>query len=434
MGSHADLSVAGYPILETKSSVAPEAMTIFRETDKRVLTRKLSERNELVWGKPDADLAEQEETAILYACETAKIIDRLEVMGFSLRRVRDDFESIRKSELAELAPQTDAGGASDWDDWAAGYRALLETLSFERYAAGLRTVMTKGLRTWDSKDNATTDLDPVAVYILDENNEGPLGFFCSDIRTLVRLSCELVESTSEVVQDITELVSAGYYEVDEPVCENAIRVLLEGHPENSPRIILTEGSTDGAILHDTLKLLYPHLVGYYSFLDFESARSQGGAGHLVSIVKAFSAAGITNRVIALFDNDTAAFDAMRTLDSIQLPRNIKVRSYPNLELLGNYPTLGPGGLATMDVNGLAGSIELYLGQDVLFQDGMPPPVQWRGYVESLGKYQGEVMHKSRLRASFQRKIERCRADPAAMNSADWTGLRAIWESVFRAFE
>jgi len=47
MGSYTDLSVGGYPILETKSAVVPEAMTIFRETDKRLFTRKISERNEL---------------------------------------------------------------------------------------------------------------------------------------------------------------------------------------------------------------------------------------------------------------------------------------------------------------------------------------------------------------------------------------------------
>jgi hypothetical protein len=50
MGSYTDLSVDGYPLLQTKSEVVPEAMTIFRETDRRVFTRASVERNELVWG------------------------------------------------------------------------------------------------------------------------------------------------------------------------------------------------------------------------------------------------------------------------------------------------------------------------------------------------------------------------------------------------
>jgi hypothetical protein len=83
------------------------------------------------------------------------------------------------------------------------------------------------------------------------------------------------------------------------------------------------------------------------------------------LVKAFLATGITNRVIALFDNDTAAQEARRALANVSIPENIAVLAYPALDLLRDYPTLGPGGLTSLDVNGLAASIELYLGKDVL---------------------------------------------------------------------
>jgi hypothetical protein len=39
--------------------------------------------------------------------------------------------------------------------------------------------------------------------------------------------------------------------------------------------------------------------------------------------------------------------------------------YPEIDIARDYPTLGTNGLSHMDVNGLAGSIELYLGADVL---------------------------------------------------------------------
>ena len=118
-------------------------------------------------------------------------------------------------------------------------------------------------------------------------------------------------------------------------------------------------------------------------LDFDSSRSQGGAGHLVSIVKAFSGAGITNRVIALFDNDTAAREARRSLDAATLPSNFAVLHYPDLDALRHYPTLGPAGLSHLDINGLAASIELYFGADVLLLDGTLAPIQWKGYCEAL---------------------------------------------------
>lgn len=420
MGSYTDLSISGYTFLETKSSVIPEVMTIFRESDKCVFTQNV----------PDSEDDEQE-TAIIYSCETSKVIDRLNVMGFSIRRARKDFESMRQSELEKYASWAEEESEADWfsREWE-----LLKTLTFEDYMQGLNTVLTRKLSVWPLENEQREQLDPIVNYILGGSEEYYFGFLCTDIRSFLRIACELVEPQSRVVQDITELVSAGYYSEEEAVCSSAILALTAGHPENSSRIILTEGSTDAAILSKTLDLLYPHLSGYYSFLDFGGSRPQGGAGSLVTTIKAFAAAGITNRLIAVFDNDTAAFDARRSLDQIRLPANIAVLNYPDLELLRSYPTLGPGGASVLDVNGLAASIELYLGEDVLSDGGTFAPVQWKGYIESVGKYQGEVMHKSRLHTAFQQKLERCKSDRNAMDSADWSGLRSILQGIFTVFE
>jgi hypothetical protein len=77
MGTYTDLTVAGYPIIQSKSTVVPEAMTIFRETDRRVFTRRVSARNALVWGEPENPNDEETGIAIEYSCETGKVIDRL---------------------------------------------------------------------------------------------------------------------------------------------------------------------------------------------------------------------------------------------------------------------------------------------------------------------------------------------------------------------
>jgi hypothetical protein len=66
-------------------------------------------------------------------------------------------------------------------------------------------------------------------------------------------------------------------------------------------------------------------------MDF-GQRPVGGAGPLVNMVRAFAASGIANRVVALFDYDTAAADALRNLDLQSLPTNIHVRQYPELGL------------------------------------------------------------------------------------------------------
>src|SRR6185312_3545790 len=97
----------------------------------------------------------------------------------------------------------------------------------------------------------------------------------------------------------------------------------------------------------------PHLADYFTFMDFEGARVAGGSGALAHTVKAFVGAGILNRVVAIFDNDTGAAEAHATLASIRLPDNLVVTQYPELALLQSYPTLGPTGIVRANVNGLA---------------------------------------------------------------------------------
>lgn len=406
-------------------------MTVFRETDRRSYVRRVGDRNPLVWGQITGVDGDEVETATEYSCDTTAAIARLDVMGFTIGRTRRNFEAGR---LAEVATYLSWAEERPDPHWFADKLAFLQSLSFDAYLVGLEQILAQGLRPQLFDDDKNPELSPVVRYILGDNDEFLLGFFAADVRYLIRAACEVAAKPSQVVQDITELVEGGYYARDEAVCQAAIQSLVTGHLENSNRVVLTEGSTDAQILQRALHLLYPHLLDYYSFLDFEGGRVPGGAGQLVSVVKAFAAAGIGNRVIALFDNDAAAHDARRSLAQITLPPNIAVLSYPPLELLRNYPTLGPSGGTSLDVNGLAASIELYLGEDVLRRpDGTFSPVQWKGYIEPVARYQGEVMGKTELQAAFTRKISAAESNPEARRYQDWTGLDTILRAVFTAF-
>ena len=432
MGTYTDFSVAGYPLVNSKNAVLPEAMTVFRESDKRVFSRRLGDRNRLVWGDAYADKTDKFETATVYACGTDAVIARLDVMGFTINRARRDFESGREAELALYQEWAEAESDTPW---FADKMKLIESLSFDEYLGALRQVVAEGLRPKPFDDDEKPGVPPAVRYLLDDNDDNLFGFFAPDIRCLIRAVCEVAPRPSEVIQDITDLVDGGYYAPEEPVCQQSIDSLTLGHLENSNRIVLTEGSTDTQILKASLRLLYPHLSSYYSFLDFDSARAPGGAGHLASLVKGFAAAGIGNRIIAIFDNDSAARDAMISLTQLRLPTNIAVLSYPDIELLRRYPTIGPSGNTNLDVNGLAASIELYFGSDVLRRsDGSLAPVQWKGFVQSISRYQGEVLGKTELQASFSRKPKKAESDPAEQARQDWTGIDAILRVIFGAFK
>src|SRR3972149_5692119 len=125
MGTYTELTVAGYPLILSKSEVVPEAMTVFRESDRRVLTRRLSDRNVLVWGVPEVADDQETETATEYSCQTRKGIDRLEVMGFGFRRVRQDFEAGRQLELDKFRTW-----AEDDSNWFADQWEFIKTLTF----------------------------------------------------------------------------------------------------------------------------------------------------------------------------------------------------------------------------------------------------------------------------------------------------------------
>ncbi|MGA6160758.1 hypothetical protein ACPEIC_46475 [Stenotrophomonas sp. NPDC087984] len=208
----------------------------------------------------------------------------------------------------------------------------------------------------------------------------------------------------------------------------------------TPLVVLTEGRSDVAILEPAFAMTYPHLKDLVRWMDF-AHRPAGGAGPLASTLRTFAAAGIANRVVGLFDNDTAGCDALRALQPDRLPANVKALCYPDLALGRHYPTIGPptcdapeGRHGNADINGAACSIELYLGRDLLMrEDGSLSPVHWRSFVPGMNRYQGEIMNKAELQQAFRRKLRTAADSPSAMAVQDWSGLQAIFTTVLTAF-
>jgi hypothetical protein len=434
MGSYTDLSVGDYPVLETKSFASSQALTVFRESDKIFADRKLSERSVLVWG--NADREDEIEKCFMYRASIRVVKDRLNVMGFTLDRVKREFHSVRDAKISTYISwiEDDEEGEVDqsFNEHLKEKIELLRSITFSEYLKGLKEILSHRKRIYELKKEDILGDNPAVKYIAEGDEEYDFGFFCLDVRSLIRVFCEASDERGFVVQDLTEVFHAGYYSADDEAANDAVESLTSGYPENARLIVLTEGSTDACILDHALTLLYPHLRDYYSFLDFESSRSSGGAGHLASLVKAFSGAGIKNRVVALFDNDTAGREAALALKHVKLPHNIRVSFYPDIDYLRTYDTIGPSGAVVADVNRVAGSIELYLGHDVLLEpSGERLPVQWKGYSEALRSYQGEVLHKSVIRERFFEKVKSTKLSGSP--NGDWTGLEAILSHLFAAF-
>jgi hypothetical protein len=238
----------------------------------------------------------------------------------------------------------------------------------------------------------------------------------------------------EVICDVTELVHGEEIQIDAPLSDWSREQVHARDREALRVIVLTEGSTDKYVLEHAFRILRPELRQFVSFMDFAAFGVEGGASFLTKLVKSFAAAGIRDRIVALFDNDSAGCAAQHSLLDFELPENIRILRYPDIPLARDYPTLGPTGSARADVNGLAASIELYLGTDVLQEpDGSLMPIQWTGFDSKMKRFQGELVGKRSCMKRFEQKVD-CYKASVLGDEESWEDLIAIVNTICRAFE
>jgi HEPN/Toprim N-terminal domain 1 len=421
MGSYGGLYVDGITVSRMKNGVPPDLCALFTDSMLRRRTTTAADYYS------DPDLSDDEVVRVYELVAPSQIIaDRLDVLGFdrsvTLARLDEALEDARAryaDSLWTTGPEELQAAVRNDQAHLDGYAALdwVRELASASRRPGKGDRFTPGSLDW--LFHHSEDLDYRQV-----------------LRAVV-----LALPDAEVRLDITDLVGGGW--LDDPpnkLCSEGLAAMRADAAAHAPIIVLTEGRTDIQVLQPALDLLYPHLADLIRFMDY-AERPEGGAGALVRTVRAFAAASVANRVVALFDNDTAANDALRNLDIDELPAGIRVLRYPRLALAAEYPTLGPptsglrtGGVARADVNGLAGSIELYLGRDVLTgPDGALRPVHWRTYIAAARQYQGEIVDKAALHEAYRAKVEAARMDPGLMATQDWSGMRAILDLIRGAF-
>lgn len=415
MGSYATLYFSNFEVEYFKSYVDPIIMTIFRESDRR----------QLKWVDDDG-----EERVSFQYCNSIRTIKlRLDVMGFNLANTINEFNKCN-SDVSEYISEE----IEDED-------ILVDDYTFENWLKAMRYIVTSKQYYFELKDKIKPQENPLLYHVLFEHDEGNslYGFKCSDVRFVFRAILELFDDEDKVILDYSDLVDGGYYSEEEKICESSLQSMANTYIKNEKIILISEGSSDIAVIKRTMDCLYPDIVDYYSFMDFDQSNASGSATSLVSYVKAFIGSGIRNRIIALFDNDTAAEEAILALNKINIPPNIKVLRYPYLEMASNYPTIGPTGIEFTDINGLACSIELYLGRDILTNNDeydYPTkyiPVQWKGYSQSLRKYQGEILYKEQILKKYFNLLDDIKRRPELKELHDWTGMKKILDMIFNAF-
>jgi hypothetical protein len=398
MGSIATLRVHDLDVLSWRDSVDPTFLFLFTTANVIREPRGSDELDDYPEGH-----------ATILAATAGELADRLDFLGIGRSATEQAFQqnaeqklNVTKSLLSHIEPeflQPEIG--------------LLTSLKLSDWVGLVaRALKSPELRT------TYGDANPESLgRLLDLWRD-------DDPRLLLRALLMALDLADDIRLDVSALIDGGWIDDNFDPQATAIGHFSYAMANGSPAVIVTEGSTDAQFLSEALAIRYPHLESFVKFFDFGDG-AEGSAAAGVRTVKSFAAAGISNRVVLLLDNDSAARDALRSLRT-PLPKHYDVIHYPRIELAEHYPTLGPTGLSTMDVNGLAGSVEMYLGADVLKgADGKLMPVQWRSYIEGVGAYQGELMHKRQIQQRFREKVKAARSARAIPPEQDWSGIDAV---------
>jgi hypothetical protein len=399
--------IGGLEVASFSAPVEPTMMLLFTKTDVRI--RRCPPDQKPYHSAEDDGLVTCHELAV----SRKDLLDRLDVLGISRSVVTEAFNvrvADAKKILLEILPTIDVleVSASALEELEA-----LDGLTFTEWCSEVAR-HARSLDDWQEHSATWRRLRSLWDY--------------DDPRFVVRAYIEAMLGDLEVVFDVTDLAEAGWLRSGDPRAE-ALEHFQWVATNGSPAIIFSEGKTDAEFLDAALRILRPHLSGFIRIANFDSPR-EGSAGALVNTVRTLAAAGIANRVVALFDNDTAAAEALTSLQTSTLPPNIAVIQLPDTPLGTQYPTIGPEGPARSEINGRAASIELYLGHDVLTYPGSQElrPVQWTGFSHKLRRYQGEVVDRQAIHDAFGVKVRAAERDSVARLSQDWSGLELVLDA------
>jgi len=332
---------------------------------------------------------------------------RLRLLGYSLSSAASDFKAL----------QVEFGGSKE--------------LSFERLLEAIKKLDVSKVSREYSHDPYGKffyyEIEPrlnLKEYLPSREEQADLSEMMENSNPWSTL-CMLAERRENLdvslVWDFSEIIESGL-EADEafmPHLEQAMRFL-----------IVTEGSSDAAILRKALDLLRPAIADFFYFVDMEAGYPFTGTGNLGNFCKGLASIGILNKTLVVFDNDAEGVFKAGQVKSLNLPSNLGVFTLPDIKELRAVPTVGPGGRSVEDINGRAASIEAYL--DLNWNCDRPPLIRWTSFIEKLGQYQGSLETKeayfkrflnlrakepgydfSKIEAVLDRMVDACAAIAAA---------------------
>lgn len=436
MGAYADLKVGQLSLLWWKNDVDKNLLGLFFTDDDLKVIENVKYDND--------DIEEEPHTEYVYSTTVQKAIDRLNAVGYTLNSIESQFNEcmLRCIDYYPLL----------WDRYEDDLDEIQEErirkyVTFKKWYNSVlkyaRYGFEHGLHFYpdDNVDPTIipkTECDKIVFKSIKDGDESYFGCLYKEFSPIntIRLILEKFPKDEELFVNLSEILEWSYTAIDE---------LYVGEPTEK-NIVLVEGTNDKSILEFALKNIYPHLSNLYYFMDFEfgnSMKRRGGVDTISNNLKAFVCSKLSARFIAVFDNDAVGTQAMKRLvfELGDLPNNIRVITYPNIERAKKYPTVGINGKKIFDnINGRACSIELYLPDFLLKKGSGFPPVEWESRIrtkignQELQEYQGVISLKSEIESNFKEYKKSVEKGNVDFDNTKWSDMKGLLDTIIYSFD
>lgn len=383
-------------------------------------------------------------TQYIYRTTVQKAKERLDAQGFSLSAFERLFSL---NYLRAIDYSSFLSHLRIYDEHYDLKGRMEKNVSFKKWKNAIEKIIKfevqNGKILWSNyseKDvGVSTECDKVIFYsIADSDSESFYGIDTSeiDVAYVLRLILECCDEDLEIFLDFSYI---------QFWADDCIPKALSATENVKKSIVLLEGTSDKDILEFAISKLYPHLSDLFYFMDFddENGKRDGGTSFAIKNLKTFYFSKIKINFIAIFDNDAEGYQSKCTLlnEIKNWPSNFKILTYPETPFFRSYPTLAPNGsIIRDDINKRAASIELYLPNSFIQQEGMYLPIEWEsrkkiknadGKDEAL--YQGVISEKDKIKQAFHSFKNKLQQGQTEFNPDEWERMKCLLEAIVFAY-
>lgn len=388
MGTSIELEIGGLSLSYSKNHIGLDFGYLFQSCD---LTSRKGEGISYDYHaahpdeRADLDIAEQ-----CFARPLSRILPRLTLLGYSLDTARAEYEAIT-AEAVEMSSWHEPSKTPDF-------------LTFDQFCMLASryplSSLSKCIHLHDdhkAMGHLGSDADFKRLPGNDNSDSfwSEISYFGAQLAILSAQSMLMVFALNPANADIEvtwkfgPLVSAGW----EPLTS-----FVPDARRKQKILIATEGASDARIIKRALNALRPDVADFFNFVDVDERHHFWGTGNLVRFAEGLLRIDVLNKVLFVFDNDAEGVEALRKLEKLNLPANMRGMIFPSLPEFTAFAARGPEGVREADINGRAAAIECYL--DLKFDDELKAEVTWSNYKKEIDAWHGALNFKESYAKHF----------------------------------